>query len=280
VTVGQSSQALYDFGASSNYNALQVAVNRHASRDLQLGVSYAWSKAMGTTDAHLTNTRGVNYGPLSLDRTQGLTVNYVYDIPSAARPGTFLDNRVARAALSGWEFSGVGSFSVGAPQTPSYTVTGTSALALNRLITGSEDFAPRVVLTCNPNKSRGNRSIFAYIDTSCFGPAAKGSIGNDSGIDSVRGPGLNNWDMSLFRNIQYSEKEQRRIQLRFEVYNVFNHTNWTSVNTTAQFNPTTGALVNAASATNPVGFGALTAVRAAGQPGSPRIIQLAGKLYF
>jgi hypothetical protein len=198
VTVGQSSQALYDFGASSNYNALQIAINRHASRDLQLGVSYAWSKAMGTTDAHLTNTRGVNYGPLSLDRTQGLTVNYVYDIPSAARPGTFLDNRVARAALSGWEFSGVGSFSVGAPQTPSYFLTNAPAGAsLNRLITGSEDFAPRVVLTCNPNKSRGNRSIFAYVDTSCFGPAPKGSIGNDSGIDSVRGPGLNNWDMSV-----------------------------------------------------------------------------------
>jgi hypothetical protein len=280
VTVGQSAQALYDFGASSNYNALQIAVNRRAGRDLQLGVSYAWSKANGTTDAHLTNTRGVNYGPLTLDRTQGLTVNYIYDIPSAARPGTFLDNRVARAALTGWQFSGVGSFSVGAPQTATYTLTNASGAALNRLITGSEDFAPRVVLTCNPNKSRGDRSIFAYVNTSCFGPAPVGSIGNDSGINTVRGPGLNNWDMSLFRKIKYSEKDSRYVQLRLEVYNVFNHTNWTTLNTAAQFNPTTGALLNAASPTNPLGFGALTANRAAGQPGSPRIIQIAGKLYF
>src|SRR5215831_5004154 len=280
VTVGQSSQALYDFGASSNYNALQIAANRRTGKDLQLGISYAWSKAMGTTDAHLTNTRGVNYGPLSLDRTQGLTVNYIYDIPSAARPGTFLDNRVARAALTGWQFSGVGSFSVGAPQTPTYTLTNVSGAALNRLITGSEDFAPRVVLTCNPNKSRGDRSIFAYINTSCFSPAPVGSIGNDSGINTVRGPGLNNWDMSLFRKIKYSENAAHVIQLRLEVYNVFNHTNWTTLNTAAQFNPTTGALLNAASPTNPQGFGALTANRAAGQPGSPRIIQIAGKLYF
>jgi hypothetical protein len=151
---------------------------------------------------------------------------------------------------------------------------------LNRLITGSEDFAPRVVLTCDPNKNRGDRTILAYIDTSCFAPAPKGSIGNDSGINTIRGPGLNNWDMSMFKKIQYSENPSRYIQLRVEAYNVFNHTNWTTLNTVAQFNPTTGALVNAASATNPNNFGALTAVRATGQPGSPRIIQLAGKLYF
>jgi hypothetical protein len=86
--------------------------------------------------------------------------------------------------------------------------------------------------------------------------------------------------MSLFRKIKYSENAQHYIQLRLEAYNVFNHTNWTTLATAAQFNPATGALVNAASPTNPNGFGALTAVRAAGQPGSPRIIQLAGKLYF
>ena len=134
-------------------------------------------------------------------------------------------------------------------------------------------------MTCNPNKSRGDRSIYAYIDTSCFAPAQKGSIGNDSGINTIRGPGLNNWDMSMFKRIQYGEGS-RYIQLRVEAYNVFNHTNWGTLNTAAQFNPTTGALLNAASASNPNNFGALTAVRAAGQTGSPRIIQLAGKIYF
>jgi Carboxypeptidase regulatory-like domain/TonB-dependent Receptor Plug Domain len=281
VTSGQSAQALYDFGASSNYNALQVAVNRRAGGGLQVGASYTWSRALGTTDAHLTNTRGVNYGPLALDRGQGLTVNFIYDIPSAARSGSFLDNRIGRQAFSGWQFSGLGSFSVGTPLTLSYSLTNAPAGGtLNRLITGSEDFAPRVVLTCNPNKSSGDRTILAYFNTNCVAPAPKGSIGNDSGINTLNGPGLNNWDMSLFRKIRYSEKEQRYIQLRLEAYNVFNHTNWTTLSTAAQFDPATGALKNAASVANPNGFGALTAVRAAGQPGSPRIIQIAGKLYF
>jgi hypothetical protein len=282
VTLGQSAQAKYAFGGSSNYNALQVSVNRRAGRGLQVGANYTWSRALGTTDAHLTNTRGVNYGLLGLDRSQGLTFNYIYDIPSLARQGSFLDNAVGRQVFGGWQFSGLSSFSVGAPLTLSYTLTTANGAALNRLITGSEDFAPRVVLTCDPNKQRSDRTIGAFIDTSCVGPAPKGSIGNDSGINTVRGPGLNNWDMSLFKKIQYwGENSNRYIQLRVEAYNVFNHTNWTTLNTAAQFNPTTGALVNAANpATNRDGFGALTAVRAAGQPGSARIIQLAAKIYF
>jgi len=280
VTVGQSAQALYSFGASSNYNALQISANRRAGHGLVLGGTYSWSKALGVDNGHLTNTRGVNYGPLGLDRTQGLTFNFIYDIPSLARSGSFLDNKAGRQIFSGWELSGLSSFSVGVPQTLSYSLTNASAgAALNRLITGSEDFAPRVVMTCNPNLPRGNRTILAYIDTNCVAPAPKGSIGNDSGINNVRGPGLNNWDMSLFRTIKLGESGKRSIQLRIETYNTFNHTNWTTLNTAAQFSAT-GALVNAASPANPNGFGALTAVRAAGQPGSPRIIQLAGKLYF
>jgi hypothetical protein len=281
VTVGQSAQAKYAFGGSSNYNALQISANRRAGSGLQVGANYTWSRALGTTDAHLTNTRGVNYGLLALDRSHGLTFNYIYDIPNLATKFSALDKPVTRQIFGGWQLSGLSSFSVGAPLTPTYTLTNITGTTLNRLVTGSEDFAPRVVLTCDPNKSRGERNISEYINTSCFAPAPKGSIGNDSGINTVRGPGLNNWDMSLFKKIQYGEGN-RVIQLRVEAYNVFNHTNWTTLNLAAQFDPTTGALVNKAVPNTPNrdGFGALTAVRAAGQPGSPRIIQLAGKIYF
>jgi hypothetical protein len=108
----------------------------------------------------------------------------------------------------------------------------------------------------------------------------RGSIHNDSGPDTVRGPGLNNWDMSLFKKFKYSENSQRFIQRRLEAYNVFNHTNWNTMNTVAQFNAATGQLVNAASPANPAGFGALTTVRAAGNTGSPRILQVAAKFNF
>ncbi len=278
---GQSASGQYTFGGSANYNALQVSANRRAGRGLQLGASYTWSKAMGTSQDHLTNTRGVNYGRLTLDRSHGLTFNYIYDIPSIARPGSALDNPFGRQVFGGWQISGLSSFSVGAPQTASYTLTGIGNAERNRRITGSEDFEPRIVLTCNPNKSRGERAINAYIRTECFAPASRGSIGNDSGVNTLRGPGLSNWDLSLFKKFRYGEGSNRYIQLRVQAYNVFNHTNWQTLNAAAQFNPTTGALVNAANATtNRDGFGALTAVRGNGALGGPRIIELAGKLYF
>ena len=75
--------------------------------------------------------------------------------------------------------------------------------------------------------------------------------------------------------------QKRSLSFRFEAYNVFNHTNWQTLNTAATFNPTTGALVNAANTTTNInGFGALTAVRGNGALGGPRIIELAAKLYF
>ena len=151
----------------------------------------------------------MNYGLLTLDRSHGLTFNYIYDIPSLAMRVAFLDNTVGHQVFGG-VLSGLSSFSVGAPLDLSYTLTTASGAALNGLITGSEDFAPRVVLTCNPDNSRGDRTISAYIDTSCVAPAPKGSIGNDSGINMVRGPGLNNWDMSLFKKVYLGgEKENR-----------------------------------------------------------------------
>jgi hypothetical protein len=50
------------------------------------------------------------------------------------------------------------------------------------------------------------------------------------------GPGLNNWDISLFKNFQWGSNEQRRLQFRLESYNTFNHTQFTGVDTGAQFN--------------------------------------------
>jgi hypothetical protein len=149
------------------------------------------------------------------------------------------------------------------------------------MITGSEDIAPRVVLTCNPNESRGDRNIDAFINTSCFAPAQKGSIGLDSGYDRLRGPGLENWDMSLFKNV--SIKERAHIQLRLEAYNAFNHTEWGPSGSSNGFNSSitfnsAGKIINLPTQLGGtggrLGFGAENSIRAA------RILQIGAKFYF
>jgi len=136
------------------------------------------------------------------------------------------------------------------------------------------------VLSCGPNLAKGERTLSAFINTSCFHPAAVGSTGMDSAIRPIRGPGLENWDMSIFKNIPFGE-EARYLQLRFEFYNVWNHTNWSFLNVTPTFDAA-GNITNLAGTPGGgrFGFGALNAVRTAAGAGGPRQIQLAAKFYF
>ena len=73
------------FGGSANYNGLQVAANRRVGRGLNLGMQYSWSKALGissgtsggNTGVYPSDVRNANYGPLTFDRTQSLSLNYL-----------------------------------------------------------------------------------------------------------------------------------------------------------------------------------------------------------
>ncbi len=110
-------------------------------------------------------------------------------------------------------------------------------------ITGSTD-SGRPVLVANPVLPRGERSMYAAFNAAAIAapPYAACQNAHPSAIcwgnapkDVFRGPGMNNWDASLFKNFSIY-KEQLRAQLRVEAYNVFNHTNFRGVDTTARFN--------------------------------------------
>jgi hypothetical protein len=287
------------YGASTNYNALQVAVKRSVAKDLSIGVNYVWSKTMGTdTDFQYAGNpvahHAADYGLLTYDRTQTLVVNYIYNLPKAAKNGTALGNPVFKLILNDWQLSGITSLTSGAPQVVGqtsaatavsdlgkYAVQGVGATALNRQITGSEGWSPRPTLSCTPNRSPGDRTLEAFIDSSCFHPASKGSIGMDSAVRPFRGPGMNNWDLSLFKKIPLGN-ESRFFQIRFEMYNAWNHTQWLTFNNSPTFDAT-GKITNLPTSLGGgggrFGFGALNSVRAAAA-GGPRNIQIAGKFYF
>ena len=294
---GGAQGVLYEFGGSANYNSLHVALNRRLSGRLHFGVAYTWSKALGVQSSTTTNGvlpptvdwRKGMYGPLDFDRTQMLTVNYLFDLPDFAARSRFLDNSVGRKMLNGWQLSGIAAFSSGGPiaptagnsTSPMYSIsTGASTVSgaqLNRQVTGSEDVPPRYVFTCDPQSGGGNSQ--AFFNAACFAPAAKGSVGMDSGWNRLRGPGYNNWDISIFKKFKWAKEESRYLQLRLEMFNAFNHTQWGGVNVNAVFN-TAGQITNLPSALGGsggrFGFGALTTVRSDSQ----RILQIAAKLYF
>ncbi len=251
---GYSSISYGEWANNSNYNSLQVTLNRRFTHNLTFGVAYTWSKSLsdnrGTT--YLPST--LTYGPTSLNRSNRFTADWVYGIPKAS---SLWNNWLTRSALDNWQVSGIASFISGPPASASCgTTTGVN-------IDGGGD-GYRCIITGNAVLSKGNRTFNHYFNTSVFAMPAVGTIGNQW-TSSFYGPGVNDWDISFMKNIPI--KEQVTTQLRFDMFNAFNHTQFSSVNTSATFNPTTGQQVNTA-------FGQLN-----GDSG-PRIIQVALRLDF
>jgi hypothetical protein len=276
---------IYAFDGNANYNSLQVSLQRRMSKDLQFGASYTFGKALGISDnayldgVHPTNVREANYGPLGFDRRHSLIIDFIYNLPNLTDKIDFLKNPILDQVFGGWEVSGIATFATGAPGDITYSISGIYSQALlNRLTTGSEDVAPRVVYSCNP-KALDDASLTKYVDDSCIHPAPKGSIGIDSGTNSVYGPGTNNWDLSVFKKFFYwKDHPERYLQLRLEMYNAFNHTQWSNFNRSATIDATTGEIVNLPTDRGGTGgrfgFGALNSNRPA------RSLQLAAKIYF
>lgn len=280
-TPGYANIDLREYTGTSNYNALQASVNRRFTKALQFGVSYTWSKTMSYADTTSTGTAGGiavyqdprfwNYGLANIDRTHNMVVHWVYNLPKASH---LWNNRVVRAVADNWEWSGISEFVSGPPQSVSI-----SAGSLN--FTGGGD-GTRILMFGNPyTSSSQHHDSFQYLNTSVFQlpPVASKAPGviDPSAIPSpnmpgltrritYRGPGTDNWDMTLAKNIRI--KERVEFQLRCEAYNVFNHVSFDSMQNTATFNPSTGQLTTTGN------FGALTGERGA------RILQLVGKISF
>jgi hypothetical protein len=91
-----------------------------------------------------------------------------------------------------------------------------------------------VDLTCNPNLSRAEKTFSRAFNTSCAAPPTRAGLGiGGASKFPFTGPGVNNFDISLFKNFRFGET--RRAQLRIETYNTFNHSQFTAIDINARF---------------------------------------------
>ena len=203
-------------GADSSYHSLQVSANRRFARNMEFGLSWTWSKALDYADtdeavvSSLVSARVWNYGLAAFDRTHVLKFNWLWNLPKLK-----VRNPVITTAVNGWQVSGISSFSSGQPLGVGYgTVTPVDT-------TGSSTDGARIVVTGNPVVPKGERTFSRYFNPDMFQLPAKGTIGN-SARTLIRGPGINNWDLAIFKN--FPIREPIRMQFRCEMYNSFNHT--------------------------------------------------------
>jgi len=230
---------LIEFASNSNYHSLQVQANRRFTANLAFGLSYTWSKAMDLVDGNGNNInpfidpRIRNYGKAGFDRTHNFVINYVYKVPGLSR---HWNNSLTRTVLDGWELSGLTSFISGQPLGIGYLFPGVDLTGASG---GGVD--SRVVLLGNPNIPKDERTFARYFDTSVVRLPSSDDFGiGNAPKDAFRGPGTNNWEISVFKNFKLARDGGVMLQYRLEMYNAFNHTQFSGVNNTAQFSSRTG----------------------------------------
>ncbi len=251
---------------NSNYHSLQSLLERRLAAGLRFGMAYTWSKVI--TNA----TSEQNVGPIQnsydlraergiaeYDRTHVLVIHYIWELPFFARRGDWIGR-----VLGGWELSGIGNFTSGRTFTPGFSLSGDPTGAGKTSI--RPDFVapvrhldPRRIQTFPLPNGRTISGNFFFDPTVSFRLPPAGSYGN-SAPGVIRGPGMNNWDVSLFKN--FRQGERFNIQFRAEFFNFFNHTSFSSI----------GVGLPATATDNP--FGQVTAVAPA------RILQLGLKVAF
>ena len=253
---------------SSTYHALEVAFSRQYAHGLSFLASYWYSKSLdyisslNVAGSAPTLVAGENdlaqnpfdlaaeHGPSLFDATHRFVFSGTWALPSwraAPRAAAFLTN--------GWQFNAISSLSTGTP----FTVYDSADVSLQGSAPEISGFySSRPDLISNPNAGQPHtanewvsRAPFLQLNPQ----TQAGQFGNE-GRNVVRGPGIEDADVSLFK--YFNIDETRRVQFRAECFNLLNHPNF-------------GLPVN--DLESPA-FGQIL------QAGSPRLMQLAVKFLF
>lgn len=249
----------FDTMANSNYNALEVSF-RHGVGRLELLAGYTYSKSLdnasgwggGQGDAINPLNYRITKALSAFDATNNFVTSYRYRLPFDKLG---LPSRLA----SDWAFSGITRFSTGLPvfltEPDDNSLLGTAYGGPTGNTVDEPNFTPGNLQRTDPRKGNPATDTNPYFNTALFSAEPLGQLGTAS-RRFFHGPGINNWDMALTKDLKLTESKQ--LQFRAEFFNTFNH---------AQFEEPQGNFLSSA-------FGFVTRAN----PG--RIGQVAAKLIF
>ena len=215
----------FGMDANSNYNALQLKVEKRFSQGLQFVSHYTWSRARFHDNNYYVIDPSVGYGPMNINRNHAWVTSAVYEIPFGKGKKFMTDaNTWMDYVVGGWRLTTITDWSGGLPWTPSY-----------KDCSADED-----VSICRPNRASGSFPLGVKRDSGgnltwftpvpvlatngatggMFARPAAGTLGN-IGYDSFRGPHLFTSNLSLAKNFRITERY--RAEFRMDANNIFNH---------------------------------------------------------
>jgi hypothetical protein len=233
-------------GANSNYNGLQLTVEKRLGHGLQFQINYTWSHCMDTVSnggflpfssagilSPIPGDLERDRGPCDYDIRHNLTGNYVYQLPWKVK------KRVLARAVNGWQASDTAFFHSGVPfsvLSAPYTANG------NGIVNGSgPQFAsvvpgvPLYVHSSIPGVTQPGTIQWLNPDAfiSSINPSTGACVGGDSlqtcqfgnlGRNALRGPDF--WWSDLYLTKWFPIREHVKLRVDAQFFNVFNHPNF------------------------------------------------------
>jgi len=255
----------------SNYNGLQLRLEKRFSNGLQFSAAYTYSHALDDAssaslgsqnqgDFRLQTAPYLEYGNADFDVRHRFVVNFVYNLPfgNGQHFGSNLTG-VANQLVANWQVTGIVS-----AQTGNWFTATDDVVNISNSDCGGEVFnCARPNVVGNPNGAHCEAGTL--FNTCAFVPNGELGTFGDAGRNIIRGPGLQNWDLSFIK--QFPVKEQMHFEFRAEFFNIWNHPN-------LQFADPTTTNENFSTERGASQFGFATASLA------PRLVQFALKFYF
>jgi hypothetical protein len=190
----------------SNWNALELSLRHHTTKNFYLTAAYTWSHGLdnfgGFQDSHNLHA---GYGNSGNDIPQVFTASLIYYLPRLQNSRIWL-----RELLGGWQYSDMTTLQSGGTSTVSLSTSN------NGLATRPNLIAPITY----PRQWRQTGST--WFSTASFAKPANGYFGN-LGNGTIRNPGTEVYNMALYKTFPFSERV--RLQFRAEFFNILNHTN-------------------------------------------------------
>jgi hypothetical protein len=258
----------------SNYNSLQTHLEKRLGHGLEFDVSYTYSHALD--DASSASLGSLNngdfrdqrnplleYGNSDFDVRHHVVIAYAYALPFG-NGKRFAGNAsgILNQIVANWQLAGITSASSG----NWFTVSDPFVNSSNTDCGGTVAFnCSRPNVIGNPNGKPCVAGTF-YNTCAFSSDLVQGTFGNEN-RNVVRGPGYQDWDISVFKN--FPIREQMRFEFRADFFNIWNHTNFLTgpTGSDGQFEPVAVEL-------GQTQMGLPQAAR------DPRFIQLAMKFLF
>jgi hypothetical protein len=230
---GYANIPLVEDATNSHYESLQVGMNVRDLHGLTINLGYTYSRVIDYMSQDLGgningNTmdnqtvivnpfnRGYDYGPGDMNRDHIFTIAYVYALPVFAH-----SSPLVKYALGSWELSGITVAETGFPITV-YMPNGNSVgLGTNQVLNRPSAVSPMTY----------PQSFYQWFNTSALSAPALGQFGS-LGRNAIKGPGRQNWDVTLMKRFPLGFREGANLEFRADAFNVFNHTEFSTIGTT------------------------------------------------